>query len=260
MATNEAFGDQEHVSDAMPLRRDDLVLEELDGEAVLYDARHGAVHRFNVTTLMIWNGCSGSQTPKDIATGLVGDHSIPVDEALKVVDSVIAQLHNRDLLHQHYAVPYQQSLSSVAAHAEPPRQRMSTKSSAGRVPQGDATETAGRRISRRELLSSGVIKGVIAAPVISTFFAAGAFASGPGLPDGGSFDPACADLGSPCTEISDCCDYSGFQLGCDTSTCGPGKCCCVKATDGPCTIDSDCCDLAKNCVAGGPPPTFKWCD
>ena len=254
MATNKAFGDQEHVSDAMPLRRDDLALEELDGEAVLYDARHGAVHRFSATTLMIWHGCSGTQTPKDIVAGLVGDHSIPLDAALKLVISVIAELHNRDLLHQHCAVPYQRSLSSVDAHAEPPRQGMSTESSAGRVPQGDATETAGRGISRRELLSSGVTKGVLAAPVISTFFAGGAFAS-VGVASG------CWPSNEvPCIVNDDCCDYLGTQLECDTYTCGPGKCCCVKATGGPCFSDADCCDPGKSCVPGGPAPTFKWCD
>ena len=257
MMTNDAFEDSKRPR--RPLRRDDLHVEELDGEAVLYDPRNGSVHRFNATTLMIWNGCSGSQTPKDIAAGLVGPHSIPVDEALKVVDSVIAELEDRDLLHQHCVVADQQLLSSVSAHAEPLRQRISTKSPACNVQQADATETADRGISRRELLSCGVTKGVLAAPVISTFFAAGAFASG-GLPNGASFDLACADLGSACVVIDDCCDYNGFQLECDTSTCGPGKCCCVKATDGPCTTDADCCDLTKSCVAGGPPPTNKWCN
>ncbi len=233
-------------------------MEELDGEAVLYDPRNGAVHRFNATTLMIWNGCSGSQTPTDIAAGLVGPHSIPVDAALKVVDSVIAELEDRDLL-QDGAVADQQPVSAVGVNAEPPTQAMTATSSVSQVRQADATETASPGISRRQLLRSGVTKGVLAAPVISTFFASGAMASG-GLANGGSFDPNCADLGSPCTVISDCCDYDGWQLECDTASCGPGKCCCVKATDGPCTTDADCCDSTKFCQAGGPAPTFKWCD
>ena len=117
MATNKAFGDQDHVSDAMPLGRDDLALKELDGEAVLYDARHGAVHRFNATTLRIWHGCSGSQTLEEIAAQLVGDHSIPVDQALKLVNSVIAELHNRDLLHQHSADPYQRYPMTIGMYS-----------------------------------------------------------------------------------------------------------------------------------------------
>ena len=66
MATNQTIGDQENAPDAMPLRRDDIVLEELDGEAILYDPRYGAVHRFNAVTLFVWDLCDGSHTMTDI--------------------------------------------------------------------------------------------------------------------------------------------------------------------------------------------------
>ena len=141
-----------------PRRRDDVQVEELDGEAVLYDQRSGSVHRFNNTTLMIWDGCSGSQTPRDIAAGLVGPHSISIDEALKVVDSVIAELEDRDLL-QHRTAEDQELLSSVGVNAEPPKQSMSTIGPASSVQRADATETTGRQISHRGLLSSAVMSG-----------------------------------------------------------------------------------------------------
>ena len=98
MAINDAFGDQEHVLDAMPLRRDDLVLEEFEGEAVLCDPQYGAIHRFNVVTWFVWDLCDGSHTMTDIVQRLTQLGEVDPDEALDSVQRVIAELSRLNLL------------------------------------------------------------------------------------------------------------------------------------------------------------------
>ena len=81
-----------------PRRRGDLSVEELDGEAVLYDPRNGAVHRFNATTFYVWNACDGSHTPQDVAITIADRYAVEAEDALKIVGGVVAQLSERGLL------------------------------------------------------------------------------------------------------------------------------------------------------------------
>ena len=48
------------------IRREDPTVEELDGEAVIYDPICGAVHRFNDVVLFVWSGCDGTRTLGDL--------------------------------------------------------------------------------------------------------------------------------------------------------------------------------------------------
>ncbi len=81
-----------------PCRPDDLHVEELDGEALLYDPRNGAIHRFNATTSCVWNACDGSCTPNDIAVSLLRNYTVDADEAQRAVLTVIEKLDEEDLL------------------------------------------------------------------------------------------------------------------------------------------------------------------
>ena len=84
----------------LPSRRDDLHVEELDGEAVLYDPRNGAIHRFNTTTFSVWNACEGSCTPNEIAVSLAEHYSVETDEVLLGVRSAIGRLDEQGLLNK----------------------------------------------------------------------------------------------------------------------------------------------------------------
>ncbi|HOA73834.1 MAG TPA: HPr-rel-A system PqqD family peptide chaperone [Phycisphaerae bacterium] len=44
---------------ALPVRRASVCCHELDGEAVLYDPAHHAVHYLNATAYLIWQHCDG---------------------------------------------------------------------------------------------------------------------------------------------------------------------------------------------------------
>ena len=221
---NNASGEQEDARNAAPLRRDDLVLEELDGEAILYDPRYGAVHRFNTVTLLVWDLCDGSHTTADIALRLTKVCEVEPDEALDSVQRAIAELRTLDLVQGAPVEPMNKTKVPWWTKAPEPV--------ASSVPPAEE-RTEPLRLSRRELLRGGVTKLVFVAPVISTFFAAGAYASGPSasaaLGPGG-----CKEGGYSCTVNGDCCDNE-----CNAGICQEDPSC--QGVGELCFTDEDCC-------------------
>lgn len=168
-------------------RRGDLHVEELDAEAVVFDAGNGAVHRLDAVTFFVWNACDGTQTLAELANDVATRFGIAQAEAAAAVESAVVQLGDKGLL------------------------------DGGDALAGTSADKIDRRFSRREILRGGVGKAMLAAPVISTFFATGAYASGP------SFSAAwgaggCKNIGYSCVVNGDCCAGSS---GCVASTCAP---------------------------------------
>ncbi|MHC4695356.1 MAG: PqqD family protein [Planctomycetota bacterium] len=232
-----------------PRRRDDLHVEELDGEAVLYDSRNGAIHRFNSTTFEVWNACDGTRTSNSIVQRIGKRHSISADEALALVRTVLAQFRENALLHDtcsgdgsahdHLQLTPRPVPTDDQDYATP------TNRPACPVPLSAVSESGGCGISRRELLGGGVTKAVLAAPVISTFFAAGAYASGPSASAAFGTDAGgdCKTVGYSCAANPDCCD-GGTRTACE------GGECCVQHLQTGCSDDADCCDGPDVCNAG----------
>jgi hypothetical protein len=221
-------------------------VEELDGEAVLYDAQNGAIHRFNSTTFEVWNVCDGTRTSKSMARGVEERYSVGADEALAIVRTALAQLHDKGLLQDEGAGGGRffdhLKLDSAPVHTNDRNHATATNRSASSAALSAISETGGREVSRRELLGGGVTKAMLAAPMISTFFAAGAYASGPSA--SAAFGPGgCKTVGYSCAVNSDCCEP-------DTKTaCQVGKCC-VQHNESGCNDDSDCCNGPDVCIAG----------
>ena len=225
MTKNEALAAQEQATDATPLRRDDLTVEELDGEAILYDPRYGAIHRFNAMTFFVWDLCDGSNTPADIAQRLTKLCEVEPDEALNSVQRVIAELSILELVEGAPVEPI--SESNVPWWTAAPLEPLASSS----PPTVDRPGPL--RLSRRELLRGGVTKLVFVAPVISTFFAAGAYASG--LSASAAFGPGgCKEAGYSCTVNGDCCDNE-----CTAGICQVDPAC--QGVGEICFTDEDCC-------------------
>jgi hypothetical protein len=206
----------------------------LDAEAVVYDPRNGAVHRFNTTTFLVWSLCDGSHTPRDIAVTVGEHHSIDEPNALRVVGSAIAQLQEKGLLHDEPGADARSTdpteFFSGAVPAHEPGRVMAADDTGLAPPVHAETDTRAQGPSRRDVLGGGVTKAMLAAPVISTFFAAGAYASGVGSAD-------CRPVNYSCTTTSDCCADASEQK-CDTT--GDGRCCIKQGRSG-CVADEDCC-------------------
>ncbi|MGV3721030.1 MAG: PqqD family protein [Actinomycetota bacterium] len=77
-------------------RHNDLVIERLPGETVVYDLRTHQVHCLNPAAVRAWELCDGSHTRKDLAEALQRDFDLPSDEA--VVDYALASLQKAALL------------------------------------------------------------------------------------------------------------------------------------------------------------------
>ncbi len=71
--------------DARPLARQGLLVEELDGEAVLYDLAANAVHYLNQTGYFLWQRCDGRQGSAALAREL--------DRAFEGSDDPLADVH-----------------------------------------------------------------------------------------------------------------------------------------------------------------------
>ncbi|UCG33467.1 MAG: PqqD family protein [Phycisphaerales bacterium] len=235
-----------------PLRRADLFLEELDGEAVLYDPRCGAVHRFNALTLFVWDACDGSHSAADIAKAVTATYTVDADEALGHVNHVVAELCTRDLLANGCAAAAKvpavrdvdtgaRAVADLAPTAEPGGQTGSMSGSMRRNP------SVRRLLSRRAVLRGGATKLAFAAPAISTFFARPACASNPINPAASVFGAGgCKNPGYSCTGAFECC---GGAAGAQCQW--PEQVCCIKSGKTTCYRDEDCCNFpADICNAG----------
>jgi hypothetical protein len=246
MKTSDA--DQRTGRPWLPRRRDDLQIEGLDGEAVVYDPRNGAVHRLNATTFFVWNACDGLRSANDIAAGVVEHYSVGAGEALDVVHRVIAKLNEKGLLQEESSgsddVANMMKPAPVCATVDQQDRSMNARRADTALPAARPTETASQGLSRRALLGSSVTKAALAAPVISTFFAAGAYASGPSA-SGAFGEGGCKTVGYSCTVPADCCEE-----GLENTDCEDGVCCIRKGKTG-CTTDDDCCSTATGGCVGG---------
>jgi hypothetical protein len=63
-------------------RHDDVLVEELDGETLVYDLRRHKAHCLNPTAAFVWRRCDGHTSVAEIAALLPGALSVPAEEAL----------------------------------------------------------------------------------------------------------------------------------------------------------------------------------
>lgn len=66
-------------------RRHDLLIEELDGELIVYDRSDHIACRLNRTAALVWNGCDGTRTVADLVALLATDLGELADEDLVMV-------------------------------------------------------------------------------------------------------------------------------------------------------------------------------
>jgi hypothetical protein len=80
-----------------PLRRSDLTVHELDGEALVFDAASGDTHRLNSTALFIWNECDGLKVACQIAERLAEVYEVSPDSAVLHVEGIWNEFDGRHL-------------------------------------------------------------------------------------------------------------------------------------------------------------------
>ena len=83
-----------------PLRRADVRIQELDGEALIFDPVSADTHRLNQTALFIWRQCDARQDTSQIARRLTEAYDVSHDRALQCVEHLLETLRKRRLIHE----------------------------------------------------------------------------------------------------------------------------------------------------------------
>ena len=81
-----------------PIRRTDITMHELDGEALIYDPRSADTHRLNSTAYFIWRQCDGSRNTRQIAERLMDVYNVSTEAAREHVERTLEQFHERNLV------------------------------------------------------------------------------------------------------------------------------------------------------------------
>lgn len=84
--------------DRMPRGRTDVDEEVLDGEAVVYDPRTGALHHLNATATAVWGLCDGETTVADAVRELADAFAAPAEQVRADVAALLGDLAERGLL------------------------------------------------------------------------------------------------------------------------------------------------------------------
>jgi hypothetical protein len=216
-------------------RRNDIVVEEVIDEVLIYDRRSDVAHCLSEIAALVWRTCEGGATLGEIAERIiVRDLAGSNDAAMELADTAVSELVEKGLL----------ETSGVEASAA---------------------------VSRRQALRrmAGVGGAAVMAPLIvsAAIHPAAAFASPPctaggaqGCPNtacctgyttctsthGGSGYCCTSSYGAVCSGTNastECCSSAGLQ--CSTSGSPSGTCCYASDMEpgAPCTISnkSKCC-------------------
>ncbi len=82
-----------------PKVRDDVSIQELGDEVMIYDSRNEKVHILNNTAHCIWDLCNGTHTLKEIKEELCKKFpNIPEQEILNDITDTIQNFENNKLL------------------------------------------------------------------------------------------------------------------------------------------------------------------
>src|ERR1044072_5130817 len=90
-------------------RQEDLVVQELPDEVMVYDLKRHKAHCLNKTAAFIWHHCDGQTTAAEMARLLGQDAGSPVDE--EVVWYALDKLGKAELLEGKLQLPVKDGLS-----------------------------------------------------------------------------------------------------------------------------------------------------
>ena len=95
MNANQWTTMQAHVT--LPTVRRDIVVDELDSEATVYDPVNGSTYHFNETAYEVWKRCDGHSTNRQVATNLTDVYDVAFEMALDHVNQLVARFAHSGL-------------------------------------------------------------------------------------------------------------------------------------------------------------------
>jgi len=88
-------------------RTEDMVVQDLPDEVLVYDLRNHKAHCLNRTAAFVWNRCDGRSTPDEIAEMMEKEWQSPV--SVDAVWFTLNKLSKADLLHERIVLPQSKS-------------------------------------------------------------------------------------------------------------------------------------------------------
>jgi PqqD family protein of HPr-rel-A system len=73
-------------------------VEELDGEAVVFDEEHGAFHHLNSTAALVFGLCDGTATMPHLAADLSLAFGVPATDVEPQVRALVGRFRRANLL------------------------------------------------------------------------------------------------------------------------------------------------------------------
>ena len=84
-----------------PKVREDLVVVDIDGEAVVYDPAEVVLHHLNTTAAVVFKLCDGSGTTRELSEDIAEVLGMSVNTVLRQVQHVVSQFKQAGLLDGH---------------------------------------------------------------------------------------------------------------------------------------------------------------
>ena len=81
-----------------PPRRRDIIVEQMEGEASLFDPLNNHTHHLNETAYAIWQQCDGQRTNIDMAGALTEHYEVNLQTVLEDVDQLVVRFVESGLL------------------------------------------------------------------------------------------------------------------------------------------------------------------
>jgi PqqD family protein of HPr-rel-A system len=81
-----------------PRIRDDLTVEELDGEVVIYDERADDIHHLNPTASIVFSLCDGGSTVKEMARDIANEFGVAADHVEREIRPLLREFRTAGLL------------------------------------------------------------------------------------------------------------------------------------------------------------------
>jgi PqqD family protein of HPr-rel-A system len=81
-----------------PQVRDDLMVVELDGEAVVYDEVTGDLHKLNPSATLVFDLCDGTSTVREMASDIAAAASLPPEQIEPEIRALIRFFKQAGLL------------------------------------------------------------------------------------------------------------------------------------------------------------------
>lgn len=75
-----------------------VTIEQVQGEAILYDSRRGEVHVVNASAGRLWDLCERRPTISELTTALAESYDLPADAVRDDVLAVLEQFLDKELI------------------------------------------------------------------------------------------------------------------------------------------------------------------